>query len=397
MLFRRIFDMRMTFLAVLDRHGEVVEINQAPERIGLARQDFLGRHIGATPSFSADPEWIRTWDARLAEAAAAGETVSYEDVFTGPGGAMRSADATLTPVFATDGAVDYFLLEADDTTDRVQVEFELRESERRFHDMTEALPVLCWSTDAGGGCDYLNGRWIEYTGAAPGQHHGWAWIDAVHPDDRPALGEALGTAMPRATPIQFEGRLRDRDGDHRWFDIRMVPVLGAAGEVTRWYGSAADIHDAHELRRSLAEREAQLSAALQAGSMARFSYDLESRRLHFDPSLRELIPNLSDMVERDGLEGFAEHVHPEDRVRWQGDMLRAFDPATPEFSVAYRVLGGRPDWLGTRGRVAFDDAGRPRSIAAVVFVLPGGPVRPVAASDGDDGRVAAPSRIDPRD
>ncbi len=407
-LFRQVFELRLSFLAVLDPRGIVLEINNAPLRLGFNREDYVGSHIGETPSFAADPDWVKTWNTRLRDAVALREPQAYEDLFTGPQGEIRSADAVLTAVFIGQGdheRVDYFLLEAEDTTDRLQVELALRDSERRFHDLAESLPVLCWSADASGSCDYFNERWLDYTGAAPGAHHGWAWIEAVHPDDRPSLGERLAVALRGAAPFSAEYRLCSRDGVYRWFEARAVPVLGPEGEVTRWYGTCADVHEARELRRALDEREAQLTAALEAGKMARFSYDLEQRTFTADDYLREIIELPHDMGAQAGLDGFLAFVHPDDRTMWQRTMMRAFDPSTPDWSLEYRLQSASdtPTWIGARGVVTFNEAGRPRSITGVVFALPGRRTptgqtgRPAGVPDEPPVSLSWPSRLDPRD
>ncbi len=388
-LFRQVFDQRFQFMAVVDPDGIVIEVNDAPVRRGLTREDFLGRHIGETPSFSSDPQWITTWNTRLAEARNAGQAVAYEDVFPGPHGETRSADAVLSPVYADDQTtIECYVLEAEDTTERIQVELALRESERRFHDFAESLPVLAWSTDAAGECDFLNRRWLDFTGAAPGQHHGWNWIDAVHAEDRPELGDVWTAALRSGEPAAGEYRIRQYDGTYRWFDLRVTPVFGDEGQVTRWYGTASDIHDAHELRRALEEREAQLTAALEAGQMARYSYDLETRRFTSDTFLSELIKLPEGYLAKSGIEGFAEHVHPDDRAEWQRQMRQAFNPATPAFTNRYRLLSGdtRDQWIGSRGRVEFDEHGKPRSIAGVVFAFP-----------AEDATFPRASLTDPRD
>lgn len=378
-LFKRVFDQRFQFMAILDPAGRVLEVNGAPERRGLARTAFIGHHLAETPNFSSDPNWLPTWNARLAEALAAGHAVSYEDVFTGPRGETRSADAVLTPVFGDDHRLEYFIIEAEDTTERIQVELALRESERRFHDLAESLPVMAWSSDATGNCDYLNRRWLDYTGAAPGQHHGWSWIDAVHPEDRPGFADAWMVALRDGTPVECEYRIRRYDDAYRWFDMRVVPVFGHEDQVTRWYGTAADVHDAHQLRESLAEREAQLTAALVAGSMARFAFDLETREFTSDPFLFDLIQVPGEFRSKHGIEAWAELIHPDDRAAWQREMMGSFNPETPEFNTRYRLLGGggRPQLIGSRGRCEFDDNGRARKIVGVVFAIPGaGPVDP---------------------
>ena len=103
-------------------------------------------------------------------------------------------------------------------------------------------------------------------------------------------------------------------------------------------------------------------------------------------------------------DGFLSFVHPDDRTMWQRTMMRAFDPATPEWSLEYRLQSAsdEPTWIGARGQVTFNEAGKPRSITGVVFALPGR--RTAAGATGrpaDEGEppvsLSWPSRLDPRD
>ncbi|MGH8533097.1 MAG: PAS domain-containing protein [Gammaproteobacteria bacterium] len=45
--------------------------------------------------------------------------------------------------------------------------------------------LCCWSTAPGGGIEYLNQRWLKYTGLSPEETEGWEWQRIVHPDDLP--------------------------------------------------------------------------------------------------------------------------------------------------------------------------------------------------------------------
>ena len=65
----------------------------------------------------------------------------------------------------------------------------LRESQQ-LQDVIETIPGYVWSALPDGSVDFINRRWLEFSGFSPEQALGWGWTDAVHPDDRDRFVEA---------------------------------------------------------------------------------------------------------------------------------------------------------------------------------------------------------------
>src|SRR6266446_5724671 len=59
-----------------------------------------------------------------------------------------------------------------------------RRSEKELRDVVNAVPAFVWSTLPDGAVDFVNERWLEFTGLSPQDALGWNWEAAVHPDDR---------------------------------------------------------------------------------------------------------------------------------------------------------------------------------------------------------------------
>ena len=55
--------------------------------------------------------------------------------------------------------------------------------------LVDALPGLGWTALPDGRAEFLNQRWLDYTGMTAEQAAGSGWIEAIHPDDRPSLIE----------------------------------------------------------------------------------------------------------------------------------------------------------------------------------------------------------------
>jgi PAS domain S-box-containing protein len=193
--------------------------------------------------------------------------------------------------------------------ERAQVQQRQRESEQRFRDMAESLPQIVYVTDGTGGIEYANPQWYTYTGMARA-----TYADvraATHPDDVDALFTRWDEAFAQGTPLVCEFRLRDRDGNYRWFLTRAVPIRDSRGRVVRWYGTSTDID---ESRRN-AEALAQAHAALQ---------QVERRKDQFIATLAHELRNPLAPL-RNGVQLLALGGGPDGGARVQAMMKRQID------------------------------------------------------------------------
>jgi PAS domain S-box-containing protein len=140
--------------------------------------------------------------------------------------------------------------------------------------LTEGLPVLMWACRPTGECDYLSRQWAEYTGKPAEAQLGFAWLDALHPDDRPATEAAWTAAVTGGSGYDVEFRIRRHDGAYRWFAVRGFPVRDQTGRVGRWYGSCTDIDDRVRQERILEELVENRTAALMRSNedLEKFAY-----------------------------------------------------------------------------------------------------------------------------
>ena len=116
--------------------------------------------------------------------------------------------------------------------------------------MVDKIPTLAWSCRPDGTTEFLNQRWLEYTGLSMEASVDWGWKVAIHPDDLEQLMETWLGLLASGEPGDEAARLRAFDGTYRWFLFRAVPVRDEQGKVVRWYGTNTDIED---LKRAEAE------------------------------------------------------------------------------------------------------------------------------------------------
>ena len=73
----------------------------------------------------------------------------------------------------------------------------LAHSESRFLDLADAAPAILWVTEPDGSCSFLSRGWYAFTGQRMQDGLGFAWIDAIHPDDRAEARRAFLDANER--------------------------------------------------------------------------------------------------------------------------------------------------------------------------------------------------------
>src|SRR5258708_19116235 len=113
--------------------------------------------------------------------------------------------------------------------------------EERLRLIIDTMPTIVWRTLPDGSADFLNRKFLEYTGLSLDDGRGWGWMNASHPGDR--LREKWPAAMAVGKPFETEARFRRADGRYRWFLIRAVPLRDEQGNIIKWYGTTSDIED----------------------------------------------------------------------------------------------------------------------------------------------------------
>jgi PAS domain S-box-containing protein len=106
----------------------------------------------------------------------------------------------------------------------------------------DTIPTMTWSVRPDGTVDFINQRWLDYTGLTFEQY-----IDEptgpMHPEDIPRVLKKWLAVMAAGEPYEDEMRLRRADGEYRWFLVRTVPLRDEGGNIVKWFGCSVDIED----------------------------------------------------------------------------------------------------------------------------------------------------------
>jgi diguanylate cyclase (GGDEF)-like protein/PAS domain S-box-containing protein len=244
-----------------------------------------------------------------------------------------------------------------------------REREGRFRSIADVVPTIIWMVDPSGTCTYVNRRWYEYTGLAPGEGEGDGWHRCVRPEDLARACNSMETAMAQREPFRIEYRLRRHDGAWRWVLDCGAPHLDErSGAFLGYVGSVIDIDERRHAEDQVLELSGRSALALAAGGMGTWDWDIAADRLVWDAQESCLFGLAPEQIPRTGAD-FLALVHPEDRAELEEAGRRAA-LTDGGFQGEYRVV--RPDdgavrWLAERCATVRDPAGQPIRMIGVTY------------------------------
>jgi PAS domain S-box-containing protein len=162
--------------------------------------------------------------------------------------------------------------------ERKRAEEELRRSEDHLRLIIDTIPIMAWSVRPDGTVDFLNQRWLDYSGLSLEQYVQEP-TGPIHPDDIPRVMEKWRAGMAAGEPYEQEMRLRRADGEYRWFLVRTAPLRDQQGTIVKWYGVSIDIEDRKRADEELRQAEDRIRAILEFSPNWIFLKDTEGRYL----------------------------------------------------------------------------------------------------------------------
>jgi PAS domain S-box-containing protein len=106
----------------------------------------------------------------------------------------------------------------EDITEQERIAEELHESNARYRQMLDSIPILVWESDVNGVCSYVNKYHLKFTGNNLEAELGDGWLGNIHPDDEEQYEKLARRAFIDRKPLIQTYGLRRFDGEY-------IPVL----------------------------------------------------------------------------------------------------------------------------------------------------------------------------
>jgi len=120
-----------------------------------------------------------------------------------------------------------------DVTEGTKIEEALKRSQEYLRLTIDTIPTFAWCNRPDGSNEFLNQRWLDYTGLSIEAARDWGWKVAIHPEDLPRLLHVWQTLLASGEPGELECRLRRFDGVYRWFLFRFEPLFDETGNIVK--------------------------------------------------------------------------------------------------------------------------------------------------------------------
>lgn len=148
-------------LHIVGADGKIFHANRAElELLGYSAEDYIGRHVG---DFYRDPKVAEDVLSRFAR----GEKLEKHPAeLIAADGSVRHVEIWSSGNFRNGVLVDTRCLTID-RTDLKTARADLRRSDKRFHDLLDALPIAVYTTDAEGTLTYYNRAAADLAGREP--------------------------------------------------------------------------------------------------------------------------------------------------------------------------------------------------------------------------------------
>ncbi|MDB2244892.1 PAS domain S-box protein [Halorubrum ezzemoulense] len=244
-----LLDQAQDKIALVDDEGRFTFVNGASERIlGIPPAELVGE-VAFEYIHPDDREAVRAaFQRTITSDGFAEETVEYRH---------RTADGSWVWLESrmsnlTDDELDGYVVSSRDVTDRVRAERQRAEATSHLKEIAAVSGDVLWMFDADWSeLLFVNPAYEDIYGTPTDEIRGDPdkFLDAVHPDDRPAVEEAM-KLLAAGDSVDIEYRVNPEENYNRWVWVQGEPII-EDGEVVRITGFTKDVTDRRRRERQL--------------------------------------------------------------------------------------------------------------------------------------------------
>ncbi len=375
-------------IKTLSPDGRVLSLNSA----GLAStdatcvEDVLGR------------PWVERWRGtgyhvaaqQAIEVARAGGVGRFVGRHRRPDGGLAWWNVIITPIRDAMGRTERLLCVARDVTD-------VKEAAERARLIAETVREVFYQVEIGSGrISYVSPAYEVVWGRSAAElvADPLAWMEAIHPEDRPKVQEAM-SRQRRGEATRREYRILRPDGELRYVRDLCHPVFDAEGRTAQVVGAIEDITEITEMRaRAAAADEARYRGVFEHATVGIARVALDGRFLEVNGHFCEMLDYSREELLAGG---FQEITHPEDLDADLANVATLLDGRAESYSMEKRYITrtGRVLRANLTGGIVRAPGGTADHFVAVVRPLPdGGAVDEAEFRALQDSERAAAFRLD---
>jgi len=234
-----LFQLSLEMLCIASTDGFFKRLNPAFQNtLGYSQQELMARPLVDFVHPDDQESTLR----ELHKLAEGQPTIRFDNRYRCADGSYRWLSWTAVP----DSHGQRIYAAASDVTSRRHFEDALRESQRRYRQLLEAITTYRYSVEVRDGRTQFT--WhsegsLVATGYAPADFEAdpYLWFNMIHADDRELVRRELRRVLANQDVPPIEHRIRHKNGQVRWVQDTIVLNRDERGRLIRYDGLVQDI------------------------------------------------------------------------------------------------------------------------------------------------------------
>lgn len=208
----------------------------------------------------------------------------------------------------------------NDLTDNLRLENELRISQKILDQAQKFTKTGNWRWIVGTNDFFLSKSVYSILGIKKQGNKSSLdqFINAVHPEDKKEVADAIKRCMLIGGTFQIEHRVQQKNGQTKWMEERGTTVRNTSGDVIELFGVIREITQEKKIQLELNQSKEQYQLLAESGQELISLHTTDGKFLYASPSLKTLLgvplsklpknTKLSDLVHSDDLNSFSQLI-----------------------------------------------------------------------------------------
>jgi PAS domain S-box-containing protein len=205
-----------------------------------------------------------------------------------PGDQRTYLSSSAAPLLDRSGEIDGVIVTIEDVTERIQAEVRLRDSEKRYRELLDALQEGIWVIDRDARTTFVNPRMAEmlgYTVEEMAGRHLFSFMDK----DRIEIGKRNLVRRHEGIREQHDFEFVRKDGSRLYASMETSPIYDEEGNYAGAIAGVQDVTDRVKATARLRESEERYRDLVEQVSDVIYALDTQGTLIYVNPAIEGLL------------------------------------------------------------------------------------------------------------